>query len=447
MDNEIQLISDGDGLAVIGEPGAVEHFLAAEGLSGQDLGLHRLGPARGTGTALNAGAAALRAGSGIAANSGRWVKITKESAQLAKKYGLMENSKTGLKMGVVHAGGKAGIKGILQFEEGPASLVGNLANPALLSGAAGLMAQLAMQQSMQQITDYLAAIDAKVDDVLRAQKDAMLADMIGADFVIREALTVREHVHRVSEVTWSKVQVTSLTIAKTQAYALRQLDALAEKVEHKGAIGDLAEASQEAEAKAPEWLAVLACCFQLQDGSAVLELDRVLDASPEELDQHRIGLRIARRQRLELIATSTRRLMARMNAAAGKANAGVLLHPRSAPAVVHATGQVATAVTGLHECLGIEGDQHSLEARRWVDAVTEITDEALKTGAKGVDVAGRLGTETVGQAVLMTDKLSGEITGRALRWFGSGNQPKKELPGHASEKTGGQLGDEVSGER
>ena len=43
MDNEIQLISDGDGLAVIGDPAAVERFLASEGLPSKDLGLPRLG--------------------------------------------------------------------------------------------------------------------------------------------------------------------------------------------------------------------------------------------------------------------------------------------------------------------------------------------------------------------------------------------------------------------
>ena len=36
MDNEIELISDGDGLAVIGNPTAVERFLASEGLSSKD---------------------------------------------------------------------------------------------------------------------------------------------------------------------------------------------------------------------------------------------------------------------------------------------------------------------------------------------------------------------------------------------------------------------------
>ena len=40
MGSEIQLISDGDGLAVFGDPTAVEEFLVSEGLwsSSKDLG-------------------------------------------------------------------------------------------------------------------------------------------------------------------------------------------------------------------------------------------------------------------------------------------------------------------------------------------------------------------------------------------------------------------------
>lgn len=204
------------------------------------------------------------------------------------------------------------IKGILEFatKSGPGSI---LTNPAVLAGAAGLMAQLAMQQTINEITDYLAAIDEKVDDVLRAQKDAVVADLIGVDFVIEEAMTIREQVGLVLEVTWSKVQATSATIARTQAYALRQLDALAGKLERKTAIGDLAKTSRKAEATVQEWLAVLARCFQLQDAIAILELDRVLDATPDELDQHRLGLRIARQNRRLLISQSTERLMGRMD--------------------------------------------------------------------------------------------------------------------------------------
>src|SRR5690606_41269963 len=54
------------------------------------------------------------------------------------------------------------------------------------------------------------------------------------------------------------------------------------------------------EAEVRKWLIVLARCFELHDAVGVLELDRVLDASPDELDRHRLGLKSARRDRLEL---------------------------------------------------------------------------------------------------------------------------------------------------
>lgn len=277
------------------------------------------------------------------------------------------------------------------------------------------MAQLAMQQTMDAVTDYLAAIDKKVDDVLRAQKDAVLADMIGAGFVIEEAMAVREQVGRVSEVTWSKVQGTLMTIARTQAYSLRQLDALAERMEATTRVGDLVKASRDAESTVQEWLAVLARCFQLHDRVAVLELDRVLDTSADELDQHRLALRAARQNRMELISRTTERLLARVDAAAGTANTKVLLHPATSPAVVHSSNHVAVAVVDFHGRLGIERGQQSLDARRWVDAAAEARDKVLETGAEGVSAAKRLGTETLGRARSVTGNLSSGISARVLR--------------------------------
>jgi hypothetical protein len=116
MDDEIQLISDGDGLAVIGSPTVVERFLDAEGLlsSSKDLGLHRLGPV------LRAGAGVAQAGSEIA-RSGRWLKLTEESAQRAKKFGLMETDASGVSHAMV---GKPGsIKSWLQIETGTGSRI------------------------------------------------------------------------------------------------------------------------------------------------------------------------------------------------------------------------------------------------------------------------------------------------------------------------------------
>ncbi|MBQ0906741.1 hypothetical protein [Micromonospora sp. U21] len=430
MENEIQLISDGDGLAVIGHPAAVDRFLTAERLPSKDLGLKRLS------SALRTGSTIAKAGSEIADHSGRWVQLTAESAQAMKKYNLMTGSESGVSRAVLTDHGK--ITGLLEVVRTPSAL---LTNPAILTGAAGLMAQLAMQQTMDEITDYLAVIDAKVDAVLRAQTDAVVADMIGVELVIDEALTIREQVGRVSEVTWSKVQATPVPLARTQVYALRQLDAIAEKLKTQTKVGDLAKTSKEAEIKVQEWLAVLARCFQLQDAVAVLELDRVLDASPQELEEHRVAIRTARRNRLELISRSTERLMARMDAAAGTANAKVLLNPTTSRAVVHSTNHVATTVVDFHGRLGIERDRQSWDARRWLDAAvevrdkvletgtetrhkvldtgTEVKDKVLETGADGVGVASRFGVAAFGRAKSIMGKASGEIAERTQRQLGS----------------------------
>lgn len=410
--DEIQLISDGDGLAVIGNATDVDRFLVSEGLSSKDLGLQRFK------SFVSAGAAVAQAGSEFAADSGRWVKLTPESARLVKKYGLRESSKTGLSTGVVK-GQKGQIRGFVEFVKAPRSL---LTNPAILANAARIMSQVAMQQTMDEITDYLALIDEKVDDVLRAQKDAVLARMIGVGFVIEEAMTLREKRGRVDDVTWSKVQTAPATVAETQAYALRQLDALAEKMESKTKIGDLATTAKEAESTVREWLAVLARCFQLQDAIAVLELDRVLDDSPEELNGHRLGLKAARQDRLEHIARSTELLVARMNAAAGTANAKVLLHPTKSPAVVQSRNHVAAGVHDFHGRLGIESGRQSSEARRWAEAAAEVRDKALETGAKGVGAARSLGNETLDRAGSVKGKLSSGIAERTRRLRGDEKQ-------------------------
>jgi hypothetical protein len=354
--DEIELVSDGDGVVLLGDAGVIDRFLTAEGLPSRDLGAHRWS------VVLGAGAGAVDTGAKIAETSGRWVRLTEKSARVMRESALMKGSAPGLERAIAMDGNKT--KHILEIVR--TSPVGRLSNPAVLANAAALMTQLAMQQQMDEITDYLAVIDAKVDDVLRAQKDAALATMIGAELVVEDAMTVREQVGGVSEVTWSKVQGTPTTIAQTQAYAVRQLDAIAQRLERGSAVGDVAKAAQSAEVEVREWLAVLARCFQLQDAVAVLELDRVLGAAPEELDRHRAGIRIARQNRLDTIAQSTERLLDRMDQAAGAANAKVLLHPISAQTVVtSATGSRARCSSSTSGGGSPPGGSRSRPAGGW----------------------------------------------------------------------------------
>lgn len=398
MDDEIEVFSDGDGVAVFGESGAVERFLASIDLASD------AGKPTSLGSVFRAGSTAAQAGSGVAANSGRWLKLTKESAENLKQIGLMDTNTPGVKQAML---GKPGsIKKWLQVESGPASLV---SNPALLSGAAGVMAQLAMQQALDEITDYLARIDEKLDDVLRAQTNQVLARMDGVALAVKEAMSVRDAVGRVSEVTWSKVQSSSTTILDTQAYALRQLGDLADKVEHKTKVGDLAKVVKDAEAEAQKWVAVLARCFQLHDAVAVLELDRVLDSSSDELDRHRLGLKAARADRLALIAETTQTLLDRMTIAVERANSKVLFNPIQSPAIVTSSKHVTEEVLALHGILGIESESHSADAKKWKSAAGERWDKVRETSVDGLDVAKGLGSSGLSQVKSVKGKLGGKI--------------------------------------
>src|SRR5699024_3008843 len=99
--------------------------------------MHKLG------ALLGSGSAATQAGSEIAANSGRWVKLTEESARLMKDLEPMKGSTPGVSRAVLTKNSRTAH--IVEFLRSPGAL---LTNPAMLAGVAGLMAQLAMQQTM-----------------------------------------------------------------------------------------------------------------------------------------------------------------------------------------------------------------------------------------------------------------------------------------------------------
>ncbi len=387
MDGEIELVSDGDGLAVIGDSTDVERFFLSAGLDrtpSKALDLHRLWSFVGT------GGTAAQVGADVAANSGRWVKLTADSADAVKKYGLTPTKTAGVSHAMI--GEPGDIKQWLQIAQAPSALP---SGPLALATLSTMMQQRAMQQQMDEIVEYLKEINEKVDDILRAHKDAVLADMIGVDLIVEEALTIRDQVGRVSEVTWSKVQATGMTIARTQAYALRQLDTIADKLQSRADLGEIAKATTEAEPKVREWLAVLARTFQLLDGISVLELDRVLDASPEDLDSHRLGLRIARQNRLELIGRSTTRILTQMGQTIQKANSKVLFNPFDSPAAVKSSNSVANGVLDFRGRLGIESGHESKDAKRWGQAATEARNKVFASASQSLTTAKRFGAETV----------------------------------------------------
>jgi hypothetical protein len=67
-----------------------------------------------------------------------------------------------------------------------------------------------------------------------------------------------------------------------------------------------------------------------------------------------------------------------MDAAAGTANAKVLLNPLQSPAVVRSREHVSVVVADFHGLLGIESGGQSVEARAWGAAATEFKDKVSR---------------------------------------------------------------------
>lgn len=398
MDDEVELISDGDGLAVIGRPTAIERFLNSAGLVplSQNLGLDKLAPL------LRSASGASKLASEVAAQSARWVKLTPDSVKNIKKFGLVATQTPGVSHAM--AGTRGAMKSWIQIETGPASL---LTNPALLSGVAGVMGQLAMQREMNQIRDYLATIDTKLDDVIRAQNDAQVAPVIGAGLDIDSAMNLWEREGHVDDDTWSTVQARNNTISDAIGWALLRFDALAEKMESTTKVGALGKTATEVESGVRVLLAVVARCFELQDALDVLRLDRALDASPVVLDGRRRSLKIDRQKRRERVSQEIERLMARMDVAAGRANSNVLLHSPSHRAVVGSLNNVVIAVDEFHRPLGIESDRDPLEVTGWWDAARDrgqLKTAGAEAGRKSLKVIEGVGATVValvGAAILV----------------------------------------------
>ena len=147
---------------------------------------------------------------------------------------------------------------------------------------------------------------------------------------------------------------------------------------------------------------------------AVLELDRVLETAPEELEQHRAGLTLARANRREMISRGTAQLIERMNAAAARANKRVLLNPLDSPAVVRASNRVASRVTDFHAAVGIDGGDQEVDARRWLHAAGDLKNSVLEAGADGLDRGKRVTAGTRDRARSLTNRVASGIAERTV---------------------------------
>lgn len=361
MADEVELIHDGQGLAVMGEQEAVKRFLDHTDLwsVSQDLRLD------GFTRALDAASGIAEVASKATSTAGRYVKLTEESARDIRKFGLVPTATEGVSYAMV--GRPGSITKWVQIETGVASW---LTNPAILSGAAGIMAQLARQQEVKELKRLLESIDSKLNDVRRQQKNAVLSKLNSAGMAIADARRLCERGGD-CETAWQKVANETRIVFEVEANAFRAIEALSDKVDRSDSVRRLRKTTEEVAPEVVMWLAVLAECFRLEDQHAILELEHVGATAPSSLDAHRLGLEDAQRDRREQIVDKTGRLLRRLTEAGEVASENVILHQWAAQAVVDSVNAVGMEIDKFHALLGIDPHHALLSVPGWREALRD----------------------------------------------------------------------------
>lgn len=373
---EITVVNDGQGFLFLGDQTEIVAFLDENHLASRAF------TARAAGVA---GAAAKAAGE-VSESSGRWVKLTKESAELVKQYG----KKGALQPGVAQKKNGQIVKW-LKFES-----PGDLFSPAMAAGVGGVMAQMALEQSIKEITDYLADIDEKVSDLLRDQKDQAVADLMGVSLELDEARAIRAKTGTLNDAAWSKIAPCAQTTSKALAYALAKLGGISEKIVKAGNVDELDRVLESAQDDAAAWFAVIAHAIKTRDRLSVIELERALAEAPEVVEDHRSAIIEARKDRLQRVRTCVDQFSASLEKASETARGDKLLHPVRADRDIERLEVLMTLASRFAQCLDLEMESRVIEhAQSWDKVagqfVGDVAAGAADLGGKALEGASDLG--------------------------------------------------------
>lgn len=397
----VQIIQDEQGIMVLGDDSAVDAWLKGAGL---DQNAKAIGQ-----RAIQVCGNGLQTLANTSQQSGRWVKLTKESVAQVKKYGS-----TGT--GVVR-GERGKIISHLKFED--LTKVSSLANPEMLAGAGAVMTQMALEQSMKEITDYLNEINSKIDDLMQDQKDQTIANLMGAARMIDETKTIYDKVGVITDTTWSKIDDCPMDLASAQSYAMVKIKNLVDKLSKEKDAGKAATFSQQLLDDTTDWMSVIGKSIQAQDELYVIELDRVLDDRPQEIEQYKEGINAARQKRLHDIADEFGQFSKSIQASADAIRSQKVWHPNAVKEALNKLQEVNHRLSGFAVAIGIDADSIEIEmAPHWRDAAgkliadttTEISQGAKQIGSGAVKL-GKGAGQKIGEGAGFVGDYAGQLGG------------------------------------
>jgi hypothetical protein len=294
------------------------------------------------------------------------VKLTPESAEAIKEFGLTDSGVPGVAYAM--AGSRGSIKEWLRIDT---AVRAQAANPAVLSGLAGALSQAARQQEVAQLRILLETLDEKLDQVLRGQRDDILGDLAGIERELRAAFTTRRMEGSIDALTWSKLSGTSLEVRQVQAKAILKLGGIADDLKQYKRVGELNARLPQAKEEVQMWLSTITRCTTALNELEILELDRLAAIAPDQLDAKRLSLDCARQDDQGELYDGISLLMQRMDEAAATANQNKIIHVKGVPAAIRSIDDTRGLIKRFSDALGVEIDRDILAPIRWRAAIRQ----------------------------------------------------------------------------
>lgn len=364
---ELGIYVDGDAAMVVGGEGDIDRLIAhlsgGSGLKGRALPQNALSAVAGLAGMASRGQA----------GSGRWVKLTPESAARLQQLAGTNLPRQGTLSGVLRTSGGR-IDQHLKFVLPKSAVL----DPTGLSIVAAIALQLAIQQSVEELRKYLESMEVKLDQLLQNDRAEAMGEIRGITRIVSEAFDMYQQTGRVSSVSWEKVQQHPTSLAAFAAQSLEQIDSMTEKISQ-GSVAAKAKAAQQlATDELPFWLSILAVSLINQKRFHVLELARVDQEHPEDAQAHREIIAKHNQATEQNVARALRRLTAALEQAGRVGDLDRVLQPISAADLVQAVNQA-------HEQIGKFVSMAQTGPLAWTNAAAKdwsqsVADIAQKSG-------------------------------------------------------------------
>lgn len=188
-----------------------------------------------------------------------------------------------------------------------------------------------------------------------------MADLIGVVFEVDEAAAIRDTTGTLSDAAWSKLAPCAQTTSRALGYALTKLHGISDKLSRAESVDEIEHVLEAAKDDVPAWLVMVSRAVQTRDKLSVIELERAYAELPEVLEEHRMGIVEARRERLGKVKVRIDALREAFELSADRVREEKLLHPFAVDSVLATLDSLMEQTSQFSKGLDIEMDEKIIE--------------------------------------------------------------------------------------